>query len=288
MPELPEVQTIINDLNKAILNKKIADIKISKKKLIQSNYPAFQKSLKNNSIKKISRRGKLIICKLNKSDKFLLIHLKMTGQLIYQSKSKLIAGGHSDKQSNINSLPNKQTHIIFTFQDKSKLFFNDQRQFGYMKIVDQNELENIKSQFGLEPLDKSFTLDKFKEIFKNKKGPVKGLLLNQKFLAGLGNIYVDEVLYLAKIKPTKKINKLTQKEINAIYKNIPKLLKKAIKYRGTTFSNYRDSSGKRGNFSRLLKVYKKNDTLCPRCKNVKIKKTKVAGRGTHFCPKCQK
>lgn len=302
MPELPEVQTIINDLNKVILNKKISSVDIRKSRLVKGSDAKFKKILTNNKFSKIERRGKLLIFNLGNrvargfktpgeptSSRYLLIHLKMTGQLIYQSGKDIIAGGHSDDNP-VDDLPNKHTHVIFTFSDKSKLYFNDMRTFGYLKLVDAKDLEKIKAQFGIEPLSPDFTFEKFNNLLKNKNTATKTFLLNQKFVVGLGNIYADEVCFEAGVRPQRKIKTLTKLEKQKLFKAIPKILNKSIKYRGTTFSNYVDAQGRIGNFINHLKVYQKNGNLCPKCKTVKIEKTKIkiSGRGTHFCPRCQK
>lgn len=285
MPELPEVETIRRDLSKKILNKKITNIKIKKNKIVKSNNQQFKKILNNNYFSNINRIGKLLIFKLKNKNKYLLIHLKMTGQLIYKDKNQIIAGGHVNPA---DKLPGKYTHVIFNFSDKSNLFFNDLRQFGYLKLVNEKELAEIKFKFGPEPLTKQFTLKKLAEIIKTKKTPIKAVLLNQNLIAGLGNIYVDESLFAAQINPTKKSNKLTDKQIKKLHSAINKIIKKAIKYRGTTFNNYVDAEGRQGNFIKLLKVYHRDGKMCTRCKKNTIKKIKTAGRGTHFCPKCQK
>ncbi|MFA6027432.1 MAG: bifunctional DNA-formamidopyrimidine glycosylase/DNA-(apurinic or apyrimidinic site) lyase [Patescibacteria group bacterium] len=290
MPELPEVQTIVNDLNQYIPNKKVVNIEIKKKKLIKSDYAGFRKLIIGSSIKKIERRGKLLIFFLNKPDAFLLIHLKMTGQLIYENKKKIIAGGHSLPKVFRKDLPGKYTHVIFTFADKSQLFFNDMRQFGYLKIVNSAKKEEIISAFGIEPLSSEFNLKKFQEIIKTKKTSVKAILMDQKFIAGIGNIYADEICFAAKIKPDRLTSSLKNQEIIFLHQSIKKVLRAAIKHRGTTFSDYLDASGKKGNYVRFLKVYQREKMSCPRCKKSVIIKSnnKIAGRGTRYCPKCQK
>lgn len=288
MPELPEVETVKNGLQKKIVNKKITNVWVGKKKLIRSNLDKFAKTLKGSSFKKILRRGKLLIFEVKDKELFLLIHLKLTGQLIYSSKNDFIPGGHYFPPVTKDRLPAKWTHIIFEFRDGSKLFFNDLRQFGYFKLVSREEKEKELEKYGIEPLDQKFNLNKFKEIIGRRKGNIKALLLNQELIAGIGNIYADETCFYAKVKPDRTINNLSDKEIKDIFRGIKTILKKAVKYRGTTFSSYVDSRGKKGNFSRFLKVYKREKEKCLRCKKGTIEKTKVAGRGTRYCPVCQK
>ncbi|MEA2098220.1 MAG: bifunctional DNA-formamidopyrimidine glycosylase/DNA-(apurinic or apyrimidinic site) lyase [Patescibacteria group bacterium] len=287
MPELPEVETIKNDLGEKILNKKIKKIDLRLEEIVKSSPKEFVFILEKNSFKDIKRRGKLLVFIFTEKNKYLTIHLRMTGQLIYQENKKIIAGGHSDN-NDISNLPNSHTHIIFYFNDNSQLFFNDLRRFGVVKIVDEKKLEEMLDNFGREPLEKNFSLKTFQDLIKNKKGNVKAFLLNQKYVAGIGNIYADEILFEAKILPNRKITSLKIEEIKAIYKAIRKILKKAILYRGTTFNDYVDANGKKGNFFRLLKAYGRENKKCQRCKEGIIQKVKIAGRETRYCNKCQK
>ena len=287
MPELPEVETIRSDLKKKILNKRIEKVDLRFKKIVKSSVKDFILILEENSFKDIERKGKLLIFVLAKKNGYLTIHLRMTGQLIYQDGKKIIAGGHSDSNSIIN-LPNKYTHIIFHFSDRSQLFFNDLRRFGVIKIVNEKELQSMSDNLGMEPLKKDFSLKIFQDIIKNKKGNIKAFLLNQKYIAGIGNIYADEILFEAKILPNRKTASLKDREIKKLFEAIKKILKKAISYRGTTFNDYVDANGKKGNFLKLLKVYGKEKEKCQRCKKGIIQKVKIAGRGTRYCNKCQK
>lgn len=285
MPELPEVETIKNDLNKKILNKKIKNVIVRKVRIVKGSTPRFKKDLKNNYITKIDRVGKLMIFSLRRGKKYLLVHLKMTGQLIYVSTAGIVPGGHNYPK--IDKLPNKFSHIIFVFTNGSKLFYNDIRQFGYMKIINKEKLEDILSDFGPDPIRDKFTKKQFLEIIDNKKTNIKAFLMNQKNIAGIGNIYADEVLFDSKIRPSRRVDFLSKKEKEKIFLSIKKILKKAIEKRGTTFSNYVDSKGNKGNFTKFLKVYQRQGQKCYKCKN-NIKKTKIAGRGTHYCSNCQR
>ncbi len=286
MPELPEVETIKNDLKKVILHKKITDIAIHKEKQIKNkSIPDFRNEIINHSFSAISRIGKLIYIRLSNKN-YLLIHLKMTGQLIYQKKHQKIAGGHNFPP--VKLLPNKYSHVIFSFDDHSQLFFNDQRQFGYLKLVTPPQLKLIKKTYGIEPLQPDFTLKNFQQIFTGKKTTIKNILLNQSLVSGLGNIYVDEICFDAQIRPQTKAEKLTLSKIKKLYFSTEKIIKQAIRYRGTTFSDYVDSKGTKGNYSIKLKVYGRTGEKCYTCKKQPIKKIKINGRGTHFCPRCQK
>lgn len=287
MPELPEIQTIVNDLNKTILNKKIKKVEIRLPKIVRYANKDFCTVLKDSSFQKISRWGKFIIIQLSRKNKYLVVHLRMTGQIIYINKDKIIVGGHS-MENNQFDLPNKQTHLIIYFQDQSKLFYNDQRQFGFWQVVNPKELKEVQDKLGLNPLDREFSLSSFKKLLENRKGNIKAFLLNQKYIAGLGNIYTDESLFKAHILPFRKINTLTTKEIEKLYKAIKDILNLSIKYRGTTFNNYVDAEGRKGKFIKFLKIYRKEGQKCSRCQKEIIKKVKIAGRGTRYCSYCQK
>ena len=288
MPELPEVETVRLFLNQKIIGKKIKSIKVLNAKSLSGDY----KKILNQPIIRLTRLGKQLSIHFSHGLSF-LIHLKMTGQLILVGKKEKIAGGHSLSDSSFQAavggeLPNKHTRAVFSFKNAFQLFFNDLRKFGYLKVVDEAELRKIIAHgYGPEPLTKEFTLEYLTSVLKNKKISIKGLLLNQKLIAGLGNIYVDESLYLAKIRPDRAAGSLKKSEIQALYQAINQVINKAIKYRGTTFNNYVDSAGRKGNFSRLLHVYGRAKQACFKC-GTPIQKKKLAGRGTHYCPHCQK
>jgi formamidopyrimidine-DNA glycosylase len=288
MPELPEVETVRLDLKTVLVGKVFKEIVVINFKNIFPSSLIFKKRLLNKKIVDIKRRGKLLIIELDNNSYF-LIHLKMTGQLIYEN----IFGGHSLSDSSQleavgGKLPNRFTRAYFSFNDKSVLYFNDLRKFGYLKLVNEAELLSIlKQNYGPEPLSKEFSLDYLSSLLKKSQLSIKALLLNQKKIAGLGNIYVDEALFLSNIKPTRKTMSLKKDEIVKLFKVINGLIKKAIKNRGTTFSNFVDGQGNKGNFSYYLKVYGREKLDCFICKS-KIQKIKLAGRGTHYCPQCQK
>lgn len=286
MPELPEVETLRKDLLVFLKNKRIVDLSIKLERLIKSDLKEFKKTIKNNSFKNIRRVGKLMIFELEKSDKTLLVHLKMTGQLIYVSQDSLVAGGHSDSSSPEFS-ENKYSKLIFQFSDGSKLFFNDMRTFGALKLVDVRELIEIINKFGIEPLQKDFRLKSFQKIVEKRSLNIKALLLNQNLVSGIGNIYADEILFRAGVRPDRLSKELSKSEIKKIWQSTEVIIKKAIKERGTTFNNYRDARGKKGNFVKFLKVYGRGGEKCKKCKSV-LNKIKLSGRGTVYCSVCQK
>lgn len=285
MPELPEVETIRKDLVRKLKGKRVVSIQVRKKNLIKGSVASFIRQVKNNRILDIDRIGKLLIIELGK-DLYILVHLKMTGQLVFKMRNKIVAGGHGQPELS-SDLPNKYSHIIFFFNGGSKLFFNDMRQFGYMRLVNNQQKDIIKTEYGIEPLTRNFTLDNFKKVFAGRKALVKAVLLNQKLIAGIGNIYADEICFVAQVKPTRRANKLTPAEIKRLFLASREVIKKAIKFRGTTFNDYVDVEGNKGNFVKLLKVYGRDGEKCKRCRKGIIKKIKVAGRGTHYCPQCQ-
>jgi len=288
MPELPEIETIRNGLRRFVLNQTILSLELRDKKLpVKKND---LKKIEGDSISDVLRLGKLLIFTFKKSNKKLLIHLKMTGQLIFCSNGPIIAGGHSEKGGKNLSCDNLR-HIRFQiiFDNKSKLILNDARRFAYVRLVDDLEFAKVKSRFGLAPLDKKeFSYLAFEKLLiKRNKKNIKAFLLDQSLIAGIGNIYADETLFASGVSPLRKVGSLKDVEKRKIFVNIVKILKLAVAKRGTTFSDYVDASGKSGGFVKLLKVYGKKGEKCPNCP-AKIAKIKVAGRGTHYCPKCQR
>ncbi len=258
------------------------------------------KRLAGRTVQKVDRRGKLLMVELDRG-LTLLIHLKMTGQLIYRepvpdagssgkSASRLVlAGGHPIPTVD-GALPGKVTHATFTFDDGSQLFYNDLRQFGYLKLVRSEDVAAVPivATFGPEPLERGFTEKKFLEMLKRRPtAKLKPLLLDQTFVAGLGNIYVDESLNLAKIHPLRTAGSLTATQRRELYKAIKSVLRKSIRMGGTSDNTYVTIRGGRGDYLRVARVYHRVGEPCRRC-GTPIKRTVVAGRGTHYCPRCQR
>lgn len=298
MPELPEVETIKNDLAGALAGRTIADVEVRLPKMVRSNRRVFRRRVRGRRIGSLARRGKLLIVGLDGrpvgraslaagDDAYLLIHLKMTGQLIYRRRGRVIAGGHSQKSMSIDELPNKHTHFIFSLTDGSRLFFNDLRQFGYVKLVGAQELADELSGYGAEPLEESFTADWLHDSLR-RRVCLKSVLLDQSVIAGLGNIYADEACWRARVRPTRRADRLTRSESASLARSIRQVLQLAIKYRGTTFSNFRDGLGRTGNFGRRLNVYGRAGQACRRCRTIKLSRVTVSGRGTVFCSRCQR
>jgi len=295
MPELPEVETVRRDLLKHLIGAVFQDIKIINFKNVAPRAAFLAKFLQAKKIKDISRRGKLLIVQLEavKDFPYLLFHLKMTGQLIYQDNKSSLFGGHSLSNQSFEaavggSLPNKFTRAYFSFKQGGFLFFNDLRKFGYIKLASASQLQEIlANNYGPEPLEKEFNLEYLTQILKNKTAPIKAVILNQKLIAGLGNIYADEALFRSQIKPWRQAKSLSLSERKKLLEVIREVIKAAIKARGTTFRNFVDARGEKGNFMQQLQVYQRQGQLCLVCGDVILKK-KIAGRGTHYCPTCQK
>ncbi|PSO45419.1 MAG: DNA-formamidopyrimidine glycosylase [Parcubacteria group bacterium QH_9_35_7] len=274
MPELPEVETIRRDLQNKILDKEISQVEVKKESAIKNEIEKFKQVLSGESFSDLNREAKLLVFDIEDSDQVILSHLRMTGKYVYDSGTE-------------TEFPTKHTGVIITFENKDKLYFDDIRTFGYMQIVTEKQKEDILSKkLGIEPLTDSFTLENFQRVLENRRTNIKNLLTNQQAIAGIGNIYADEICFESKIKPDRKVPTLEDNEIEELYENIEQVLQKAIDYRGTTFRDYIDTAGESGNFKKELKVYNREEKPCYDCKTL-INKVKLSGRGTHFCSNCQ-
>lgn len=305
MPELPEVQTVVSELYPKLRNKKIKDVRVLMPKMValgpgtlpnlrkvdESIPGKFAKALKGQKITGVTRRAKLII--IDVAGKFaILVHLKMTGQLIFLSKRELTK---QIKLLNIEKiapvrLPAKSTHVIFEFTDGSKLFYNDFRQFGYLKLVTDKELPHVKelANFGPEPLEDKFTLEVFEGILKRRpKAKLKSFIMDSNMIAGIGNIYSDEIAFYAKVRPTRTLKSLKPREIKLLFKGIKKVLQDAVKHRGSSVGDFIRPSGDWGTYGKLHKVYGRAEKPCFTC-GTTIKSLKFNGRTGSFCPNCQK
>ncbi|MFA6416061.1 MAG: bifunctional DNA-formamidopyrimidine glycosylase/DNA-(apurinic or apyrimidinic site) lyase [Candidatus Paceibacterota bacterium] len=288
MPELPEVETIRQDLNKVIVGKKNTKATILWAKTVAPLSPTdFQKKISDTKITDIERRAKMIRIKLT-GPLDLLVHLKMTGQLIFQPKTgKIISGGHP-QPGGLDNLPNKFTRLIFDFSDGSKLFFNDMRKFGWVKLLDDATVAKLFAEHGPEPLTKDFSLKYFQSLLSTyPRRPIKQILLDQKLIAGIGNIYADESCFIAKILPTRLAGKITGPESKKLHQAIIAVLKHSISKHGTSSRNYVRSDGSQGGFVPHLQVYGRAGQPCKVCKRP-IQKIRLLGRGTQYCANCQK
>jgi len=283
MPELPEVQTIASDLQVVLPKQILTSVKILWAKSLNVSALRLKKVLVGRPVKNVYRLGKSLI--IDFGEQVLHIHLKMTGQLVWCSARLTLAGGHPIIGVG-EELPNKFTRVVFNFE-AGQLFFNDVRKFGWIKLLSVESLSEYKKKLGLEPFGTEFTLKNFNNNLKRKsRSKIKAALLDQSIVVGLGNIYVDEVLFASKIRPEKLVGKLKLADYQNLFKNIQQILKLAIKHRGTSFSDYRDARGSKGKYLKYLKVYGRGGQPCLACgKN--LEKQRIAGRGTHWCKNCQ-
>lgn len=286
MPELPEVETVKRGLSKLVVRKQITKATSDNFKSFPNLPPEIKAFLLGARIVAVRRRAKVIVIDLD-TNYSLVVHLKMTGQLVYRGEENWGAGHPND--SLIGDLPDKTTHAELEFSDGSKLFFNDQRKFGWMKLLATPLVEDLPffQTVGPEPLTKQFTAEVLaKRLQRRAKSCIKAVLLDQTTVAGLGNIYVDESLFLSRIHPETLTAELTSEQIERLVGNIKQILQQSIDAGGSSSRNYVDADGKRGNYLDGAYVYGRAGLPCRLC-GTSITKLKVAGRGTHVCPVCQ-
>jgi len=273
MPELPEVETVKRSLTSLVKDKRIKSVDIYHNNIIE--YPSledFKNNIINQKINKIERYGKWLIFVLD--DYYLLSHLRMEGKYFYKTNKEPIL---------------KHEHVVFNFTDNTCLRYMDVRKFGKMHLIKKEDITKIGPliEMGLEPwselLDPNYLIDKY----KNKKLPIKTTLLDQSIIVGIGNIYADEILFLSKINPLRKSNSLTKEELSSIIKYTKEVLEKAIEKGGSSIRSYTSVDGVHGLFQQELYVHTKKGEKCQVCSTI-IEKTKVGGRGTYYCPTCQK
>ena len=266
MPELPEVETIKRQLHKSIIGKKIVDVIVKKSKVIKEpSLALFKKNIKGSRIKDIIRKAKVLIIELSNGQS-LVVHLRMTGQLVYPG------GG-------------KQSRVTFKLSNNKFLDYNDRRLLGELRLLDDwREIKFIR-QLGPEPYD--LTKDAFSKMVAQKKTKIKPLLMDQTFISGVGNIYAAEALFQARIHPLRPACSLTPKEKYTLFANIKHILDAAIKHKGSSVDQYVTASGEKGDYASHHRVYDREGEACLICKST-IKKITVGGRGTCFCGRCQK
>jgi len=273
MPELPEVETVKETLKKLVLNKKINNAVILYPNIIDTpNLEEFIEKIKNQTIHNIHRKGKWLMFELD--EYYLLSHLRMEGKYIIRNNGEPYE---------------KHEHVIFELSDNTELRYKDTRKFGRMHLIKKDELDTCKalSNVGLEPFSETLTSKYLLNKYKAKKIPIKTVLLDQSIIAGIGNIYADEILFLCKLNPLKQTNLITKKEADEIIKYTKEVLEKAIISGGTTIRSYESSEGVHGRFQQQLLVHNKEHDECLNC-HTEIIKITVGGRGTYYCPKCQK
>ncbi|MBI4712138.1 MAG: bifunctional DNA-formamidopyrimidine glycosylase/DNA-(apurinic or apyrimidinic site) lyase [Planctomycetes bacterium] len=326
MPELPEVETVTRGLAKHLIGLKIKDVVVNLPKIVNLKPALFRKAVAGRKVTAVKRRAKVIIISLDtgfyslavpprkagrntanystnpdgfserepgtssrlqshpvrggasngasRHPNYLVVHLKMSGQLLYLKSSEPVR---------------KHTHVTFTLDNGHHLRFWDQRQFGYVRLFGRNGLDNFISEhkFGPEPLD-NFTPEQFKGLLKTRpNNRIKPLLMDQTFIAGIGNLYADEILFYARVHPLRKPASFKTSEVKDIYAGMQKILRKAIKERGSSVELYVDAEGRPGNYVKYIKAYDREDKPCLRC-GTKIKRIKIGSRSAYFCPRCQK
>jgi len=286
MPELPEVETVRRGLAKLIIAKAV----ISEAHDTDKGFPNTPQDVKafmvGAEVTDVRRRAKVLIIDLS-TGYSLLIHLKMTGQLVFVGETRFGAGHPND--SLINDLPDKSTRVTLAFEDGTKLFFNDQRKFGWMRLLPTVEIPNIPfmQKVGPEPLSSDFSAHDFiQRLARRPKTNIKAALLDQSVVAGIGNIYADESLWGAKIHPTRLVSDVSDEEKTVLYTEMRAVMNLAVEKGGSSNSTYVNAEGKKGSYMDFARVFRREGLECPRCGTI-IEKSRVAGRGTHVCPVCQ-
>jgi formamidopyrimidine-DNA glycosylase len=292
VPELPEVETIARGLQPRIVGKEITDLTVIEQKTAQFQN-AQQSAILGATVQAVRRRAKVMIWDLS-SGHSLLFHLKMTGQVIYEGPDlpdevERFAGGHPTKSMDTaNRLPDSSTRLIFSFADGSVIFFNDQRKFGWVKLLPTNQLQNDQflAKVGPEPDSAAFSPAYLRDQFRRRNTSVKAVLLDQTVVAGIGNIYADESLFLAKVHPARRASVVTPQQRFDLHGAIISVLAESIERGGTSFTNYVNVLGTRGDYLDHAQVFRREGQPCKVC-GAEIIKTRVAGRGTYYCPSCQ-
>lgn len=286
MPELPEVETVRRGLSKLIIGKVVRAEQHDTPKGFPNTVSDVNQFLLGTTITDVRRRAKVLMIDLA-TDYSLLIHLKMTGQLVYVGEERFGAGHPND--SLIGVLPDRSTRVTLEFSDGTKLFFNDQRKFGWVRLMPTVEIPNtdFMQKVGPEPLEDSFTATDFvTRLARRPKTNIKAALLDQSVIAGVGNIYADESLWGAKIHPLRLVNTLAEQEMTLLYHELRDVMNLAVEKGGSSNSTYVNAEGQKGSYMNFARVFRREGLACPRCGAI-IEKSRVAGRGTHTCPVCQ-
>jgi len=288
MPELPEVETVRRGLSSLIIGKVVKAAADNDSPKSFPNAPGdVQQFLIGATITAVRRRAKVLLIDLA-NEYSLMIHLKMTGQLVYVAPDVRFGAGHPS-DSLVGELPDKSTRVIIDFTDGSHLYFNDQRKFGWVKLLPSIEIPNIDfmKKVGPEPLEADFTAEQFQARFARRaKSNIKAALLDQTVVAGVGNIYADESLWGAKIHPKRLVSSITDAEFKKLYEEVRAVMNLAIEKGGSSNHTYVNAKGEKGKYMDFARVFRREGLSCPRC-GTTIEKLRVAGRGTHICPHCQ-
>lgn len=287
MPELPEVETVRRGLDRLIVGRTIRSVTHDTPKSFPNPPSEVEAFALGASITQVRRRAKVLLIELD-TDYTLVVHLKMTGQLVFVGTERWGAGHPND--SLIGSLPDKSTRVELTFTDDSKLFFNDQRKFGWMRLMPTIAVPEIDfmKKVGPEPLEDDFTAAEFIPRVRRRAGTtIKAAILDQTVLAGVGNIYADESLWAARIHPAKRVRDISDEQLTQLLTEIKFVMNLSIDKGGSSNHTYRDAEGNKGSYMQFANVFRREGLACPRHPDVLIEKSKVAGRGTHTCPVCQ-
>jgi formamidopyrimidine-DNA glycosylase len=288
MPELPEVETVKRGLSRLIVGKTIASVESDWQKSFPNSDDDIAVFMIKATIVNIARRAKVLLIELD-TKYSLVIHLKMTGQIVYRGQTEDFGAGHPN-ESLVGKLPDRSTRVSIRFSDDSWLYFNDQRKFGWMRLIPTVEVMNLDffKKVGPEPLAQEFNWLKFKErLLRRPNSAIKAVLLDQTIVAGIGNIYADESLWGSAIHPATLVRQLSDSQIRLLYEELVFVLELSIEKGGSTDKNYVNAEGRRGSYLTFARVFRKEGQPCPRCDTIIIK-TRLAGRGTHLCPNCQK
>lgn len=287
MPELPEVETVRRGLSELIVGKVLSGATHDTPKSFPNTESDVKQFLVSAQVTAIRRRAKVLMIDLS-TGYSLVVHLKMTGQLVFVSKDTRFGAGHPN-DSLVNALPDTSTRVTLEFGDGSQLFFNDQRKFGWVRLMPTLEIPNLSfmQKVGPEPLEADFTAKQFAERFKRRaRTSIKAAILDQSVIAGVGNIYADESLWGAKIHPQRLVETITPAEFKKLYTELREVMNVSIEKGGSSNRNYVNAEGKRGSYMDFARVFRREGLPCPRC-GTTIEKLRVAGRGTHICPYCQ-
>ena len=288
MPELPEVETIRRGLDRLMVGKTVKGARqIDSPKSFPNSPSDVSAFLVRAHVTNVRRRAKVLLVGLN-TGYTLVTHLKMTGQLVLVGAERW-GGGHPN-DSLIGALPDRSTRVTIEFTDGSTLYFNDQRKFGWMKLIPTLEVPNLDfmQKVGPEPLEDSFTAQEFiPRVRRRNNTSIKAAILDQTVLAGVGNIYADESLWGARIHPAQKVREVSDEQLASLLHEVKYVMNLSIEKGGSTDRNYVNAEGKRGSYIDFARVFRREGLSCPRHRDVLVEKLKVAGRGTHVCPTCQ-
>jgi formamidopyrimidine-DNA glycosylase len=289
MPELPEVEIVRQGLQQYVAGKVIKSIKSDWAKSLPVSNTDINQYIVGSTILSVDRRAKLLLINLS-SQHTLMVHLKMTGQLVFVSRSEHFGAGHPN-DSLIGQLPDKSTRVIVTFADGSHLYFNDQRKFGWIKLEQTEGIADrveFLRKLGPEPVGEQYNFADFRVALQRRaRTSIKAAILDQSVISGVGNIYADEALFAARIHPATKVADVSTIKLKRLFIALREVMLLSIRHGGSSDRNYVNAKGEKGSYLRFAKVFRREGQPCPECGG-QVVKIRVAGRGTHICPACQK